>query len=53
MEITWYVPSLYALQIQANISDSADFFQANKVIQLVIDDQVFYNEVGMDKVSKS
>ena len=37
VEITWYVPSLYALQIQANISDSTDFFQANKVIQLVID----------------
>ncbi len=50
VEVTWYVPSLYALQILANISDSTDFFQANKVIQLVIDDQVLYDEIGMDKV---
>ncbi len=49
VEMTWYIPTLSALQIQTNIQDSREFFQKLEVSRLTLDDEVLYDE-GMSEV---
>ena len=51
IEVTWCVPTPLAFQIQTNIPDSTEFFQHQEVIQVVLDDEILYDEVGMNEVS--
>ena len=51
IEVTWCVPTPLAFQIQTNIPDSTEFFQHREVIQVVLDDEILYDEVGMNEVS--
>lgn len=51
VEVTWLVPTLFAVQIQGNIQDSAHFLQLYEVIQVMMDQKILYDEEGMDTVS--
>ena len=49
-KVTWYVPTPSALQIQASIPDSAEFLQQQEIMQVLLDNEILYDEVGMDEV---
>ena len=51
VEVTWCVPTLSALHIQANIQDSTEFLQQSGVVRVIMDDEILYDEEGMDTVS--
>jgi hypothetical protein len=53
VEVTWLVPTLWALQIQANIQDSAVFLKEHEVMQVVMDDEILHDEEGLDKVRQN
>ena len=52
VEVTWLVSTPSALQIQANIQDSAPFLQEHGVMRVVMDDEILYDEVGLDTVKR-
>ena len=49
IEVTWLVPSLSAIQIQANIQDSKDFLRSHGIICMTLDEELLYTE-DLDKV---
>ena len=51
IEVTWCVPTLLALQIQANVQDSTQFLQQLAIIRVVMDGEILYDEEGMEMVS--
>ena len=51
VEVTWLVPTLSAIQIQANILDSAAFLEESEVMRVILDDEILYDEEGLDIVS--
>ena len=48
--MTWLIPALFALQVQANVGDSTEFFQQQEVLQVILDGEFLYDDVGMEKV---
>ena len=50
MEVTWLVPTLSALQIQANIQDSTQFLEKLEVIRVIMEGEILYDEEGLEKV---
>ena len=51
VEVTWLVPTLSALQIQANIQDSTAFLEKCEVMQVIMDGEILYDEEGLGTVS--
>ena len=50
MCVTWLVPTLSALQIQANIQDSADFLEQLEVVRVMMDHTILHiHQVDKDK----
>ena len=49
VEVTWLVPTLSALQIQANIQDSTAFLEKCEVIRVIMDGEILYDK-GLGKV---
>ena len=50
VEVTWLVPTLSALQIQANIQDSTQFLEKLEVIRVIMDGEILYDEEGLEEV---
>jgi hypothetical protein len=50
VEVTWLVPTLWALQIQANIQDSAVFLEEREVIRVIMDGGIVYDGEGLNQV---
>ena len=50
VEVTWLVPTLSALQIQANIQDSTQFLENLEVIRVIMEDEILYDKEGLEKV---
>ena len=42
VEVTWLVPTLSALQIQANIQDSTQFLEKLEVIRVIMEGEILY-----------
>ena len=51
VEVTWLVPTLSALQIQANIQDSTQFLEKLEVIRVIMESEILYDEEGLEKVT--
>ena len=50
VEVTWLVPTLSALQIQANIQDSTQFLAKLEVIRVIMEGEILYDEEGLEEV---
>ena len=50
VEVTWLVPTLSALQIQANIQDSTQFLEKLQVIRVIMEGEILYDEEGLEEV---
>ena len=50
VEVTWLVPTLSALQIQANIQDSTQFLEKLEVIRVIMEGEILYDEEGLEEV---
>ena len=50
VEVTWLVPTLSALQIQANIQDSTQFLAKLEVIRVIMEGEILYDEDGLEEV---
>lgn len=49
IEVTWLVPTLSALQVQANIEDSTEFLKKCEVMRVILDSEILFDD-GLDKV---
>ena len=50
VEVTWLVPTLSALQIQANIQDSTQFLAKLEVIRVIMEGEILYDEESLEEV---
>lgn len=44
VEVTWLIPTVSALQVQANIQDSEEFLKKMEITQVIMDGEILYSD---------